>query len=220
MALRKYKSSKEGVRVTAIFFVIMLVIIALISRTPQTETRNYVEAMGGFVIMFSVLLFMLKSSYIEIDEAKRTIMYCNWPIKSEVVPVDKIIQIGYPEQNYIVHSLNSFIYIWYDDPEKPGKDKYVKVKDAQFELQTIIQVALELKRLNPQVKFDNKLEGLIKSSGEYFKEKQERLQEKREEVKKGFDLRRLSRVVGFTMLMGIGLIILFVLYILYFSGSN
>ncbi len=110
--------------------------------------------------------------------------------------------------------------VWYDDPEKPGKDKYVKVKDAQFELQTIIQVALELKRLNPQVKFDNKLEGLIKSSGEYFKEKQERLQEKREEVKKGFDLRRLSRVVGFTMLMGIGLIILFVLYILYFSGSN
>ncbi len=58
MALRKYKSSKEGVRVTAIFFVIMLVIIALISRTPQTETRNYVEAMGGFVIMFSVLLFI------------------------------------------------------------------------------------------------------------------------------------------------------------------
>ncbi len=28
MALRKYKSSKEGVRVTAIFFVIMLVIIS------------------------------------------------------------------------------------------------------------------------------------------------------------------------------------------------
>ncbi len=62
MATHKYKSSKEGVKVTAIFFAILLIIIVLISRTPQTETRNYVEAMGGFVVMISVLLFMLKSS--------------------------------------------------------------------------------------------------------------------------------------------------------------
>ncbi len=175
---------------------------------------------AGFIALFSALTFMLWASYIEIDDEKRTIIYCNWPIKSEVVPVDKIIQIGYPEQNYIVKSLNSFVYIWYDDPEKPGKDKYVKIKDAQFDPQTIIQVATDLKKLNPQVKFDNKLEELIKSGGEYFKEEKKRLQEKREEVKRGFNLRRLSRVAGFTVLMGIGLIILFVLYILYFSGSN
>ncbi len=81
-------------------------------------------------------------------------------------------------------------------------------------------MATDLKKLNPQVKFDNKLEELIKSGGEYFKEEKKRLQEKREEVKRGFNLRRLSRVAGFTVLMGIGLIILFVLYILYFSGSN
>ncbi len=90
-------------------------------------------------------------------------MYCNWPIKSEVVPVDKIIQIGYPKQNYVVNSLNSFVYIWYDDPKKPGKDKYVKIKDAQFDLKTIIQVAADLKKLNPQIKFDEKLKELIKS---------------------------------------------------------
>ncbi len=163
MAIQRYKSSKKGVKQLIGFFAFMMLVVIVVAVGPKTTIGNLLEALVIFILMFSILAFSVWASYIEIDETKRTIMYCNWPMKSEPVSIDKIIQVGYPQQNYVVKSLDSFVYIWYDDPKNPDRDKYIKIRDMQFDPQTIIQVATDLKKLNPQIKFDDKLKELVKS---------------------------------------------------------
>ncbi len=161
MQIIRYKSSREGLKATIIFFIFLIVVIAIVAPGPETKFVDLIQGIGGLVAMFAVLAYMLRSSYIDIDEEKRTIMYCNWPIKSKKIPIEKIIQIGFPKQNYIIRSIGSFVYIWYDDPNNPGKDKYVKIKDTQFDKEILAQVGKKLKIINPNIKFGSEFQALF-----------------------------------------------------------
>ncbi len=111
----------------------------------------------------------------------------------------------------------------YESLSVTSRDYHNRLKNSEIDLnrfkaEDIAEILKELNAVNPNIRFDDYCESLV--NGEYFKKKQELLQERREKIKREFNLRRLSRVVGITVVVGIGLIILLVLYILYFSGSN
>ena len=144
----KYKSSKTAVKALALIFIIIFLTGLLLSIDPQSTLISITRGTMIFAVIFGFILSAVQHSYIEINETQRTIMYSNWPIKSRKVPIDKIIQIGYPKQNYIIHSINPFVYIWYDDPQSPGEDRYIKIKNTQFDPETLNQLDLPIPMVN------------------------------------------------------------------------
>jgi hypothetical protein len=158
--IKRYKSSKKAGAFLAIFL-LALIGIVLIVNAGETATKDLIESIVILIAVFGFLVVNVLFSRIEIDDEKRTVFYRNGIIKSKAVPIDKIIQVGYPKQNYIIRSVNSFLYVWYDDPDKPGRDAYVKIRDAQFAPQTLAEMGRQLKSINEDIKFDNTFSRLL-----------------------------------------------------------
>jgi len=161
--MHRYNSSKKVVKILAWIFGIIFLLILTINFNSQTTVRDLFIAALIFFVVFGTILFAVSRSFIEINEEQRTMRYCNWPIKTKVVPVDKIIRLGYPKQNYIFRSVGSFIYVLYDDPENPGKDKHIQIKDAQFDKKILAEWGKELKKINPKIEFESEFSQKILS---------------------------------------------------------
>jgi hypothetical protein len=159
-----YKSSKKVVAILSLFFIILILIILGVNTDSSSSVKNIAEAVIILIVVYGFILLSISISKVEIDKEKNTITYRNGLVASDHVLINKVLQIGYPKQNYIVRSLNSFIYIWYDDPNQPGKDCYIKIRDAQFDSHTIANMVDDLRHINPNIKLDLELAELLKNN--------------------------------------------------------
>jgi hypothetical protein len=160
--IQTYKSSQKVMRGSAVLFSLVLVAVGILVATSNPSINSVVEGIGLFLLIFIVILFGVSLSKIEVDTEHKNISYRNNYKSYKPVPIDKIIQIGYPRQNYVVRSLNPFIYVWYDDPERPGTDRYLKITYTQFDPAVLAEVVKQLKSLNPHIKLDAGVESLLK----------------------------------------------------------
>jgi hypothetical protein len=159
-----YKSSKTSAAIVAILFSLIILGALLAGLFSRSNAKNLLEGIGLLIIVFSLIVFGGLLSRVEIDENTKTIVYRQNYIFHRPVSIDKILQIGFPKQNYVVKSLNSFIYIWYDDPDKPGKDQYIKIRDVQFAPRTIATIVTDLRHINPNIKLDQQMAQLVEQN--------------------------------------------------------
>jgi len=152
-----YKSSKKAIIGLVIAFGFVLLFASFLSLGSGSTPQNSFKWMGILLILFALVVFGVSLSKIEIDDEARTISLRNNYRAYGPVPIDKIIRVGRPQQNYVAKSINSFVYILYDDPSHPGEDAYLKIPDIQFGPQTISQVVRKLKELNGDIELDAQL---------------------------------------------------------------
>jgi ABC-type transport system involved in multi-copper enzyme maturation permease subunit len=160
--IHTYKSSQKVIRGSAVLFGLVLVAVGILVAISNPSINSVVEAVGLFLLIFIIILFGVSLSKIEVDTDHNNISYRNNYKRYKPVPIDNIIQIAYPRQNYIARSLNPFIYVWYDDPERPGTDRYLKIADTQFDAAVLTEIVKQLKALNPRIKLDAGAENLLK----------------------------------------------------------
>ncbi len=183
--------------------------------------KDMIKALIGFE-EFSLLVFLpvglLLNLIVELKITEDGRLICtdadfNW---RKTIRINNILEVvAIPGLKVFNIKIEDLRVVYKDDR---GRLKELVINPMTFNLKDIAGILKELTLINPNIKLDDCCKSL--TNGEYFKEEQEQLQKRREKIKREFNLRRLSKVAGITVLLGIGLIILLVLYILYFSGSN
>lgn len=158
MKARRYYPSQKKLLIT---FIGTLAIWSLILATPtpldaRRTIASAVEGTMAFVALMVVVHVLVACSCIEIDSESITYVQFDFDWKRRA-PINNIIGIGFPTRNWFV----PVMYIWYDDPTHPGVDKYIKIKQAVFDDETLVKIALDLKAANPRIKIDDKLTKLI-----------------------------------------------------------
>ncbi len=174
-----------------------------------------VEGIGMLLFLFGGLL-SLSIIKLEVSEDERLIytdLDFNW---RKTAKIENVLEIYRTPRLKPFDTIFEGLTVVYKDSQ--DQIKSIEINLNLFKSEDIVGILKELTAINPNIRFDDYCESLV--SGKYFKKEREQLQKRREKIKREFNLRRLSRVAGITMLVGIGLIILFVVYILYFSGSN
>jgi len=77
-------------------------------------------------------------------------------------PIQKILGVGLPQQNWLAATYHAHMYVWYDDPKQPGRDRYIKLRRGLFDEATLVRLVLDIKKLRPDIKFDARMEAFIK----------------------------------------------------------
>ncbi len=145
----RYKTSYEKI-------IIALAIAYLIFVLTNFGTGLADTLKGDFVVFAGIIILIiigLKYSYVEIHDGD--LKYVNMLVERKTIPITNIIRLGYPRQNWI--ALYSYMYVLYDDPKQPGKDKYMKIIRGQFDEKTLSKIASDLKRINPDIEIEKEL---------------------------------------------------------------
>ncbi len=189
----------------------------LYSGPSQRMLLNLTKAETFAIVVFGsfglILYFITK---LEITDKKELIITQIPKIWENKILITAILKIYRTPRLKPFDTMYESLSVAYKNNNDQIKNNEIDLN--RFKPEDIAEILKELIAVNPTIRFDDYCESLI--NGEYFKKEQEQLQKRREKIKREFNLRRLSRVAGTTVLLGIGLIILLVLYILYFSGSN
>lgn len=136
----------------------LLLLLGAWMNNHNLRLENILIGAAAYIVMIALGAATVIVNYVEVTD-KETIYY-RFPFTYRA-PIQKIIKMGFPKQNYISQTYSSFMYVWYDDPKRPGVDQYIKIKQGQFDDRTLVKIARDIKAANPKVEVDEKLQKLI-----------------------------------------------------------
>jgi hypothetical protein len=142
----KYRTSAKKIVITLTIVFLLLVATTLGDRLVDT-LKGDLFALVAIVIL---IILGVQYSYVQID--RNNIRYVNLLVERRTVPIKNIIKIGYPKQSW--YALYSYMYVLYDDPGQPGKDKVMKIIKGAFDENTLSKIAMDLKSTNPNIQVE------------------------------------------------------------------
>lgn len=153
-------SLKKVLSVTAgLLLIYFLLFLSAYGGNTRPAPGNALKS--ALVALSSLAIIALYSLAHGVRLSDNELVYHDFPATRRA-PIQKILGVGLPQQNCLAATYHAHVYVWYDDPKQPGRDRYIRLRCGLFDETTLVRLALDIKRLRPEIKFDAKMEAFIK----------------------------------------------------------